>query len=579
MDWMYLFYFLLAALICFGARYAGRGNWNEEYTSLKQMKILQGITALGIVLHHMAQRTCAPWLPSVYIRHGLDSFVPIGYMLVGVFLFCSGFGLYTSVKTKPDYLKGFFRGRILPVILAFYLSEWIYTAIRLISGVKMDFMEILWYLSGLHMANGDAWYAVVIPFFYLVFWLAFRFCKREGTAIFWVFLFTLGYTVLGACIGHQSDWWMQGEWWYNSILLFPLGMVFGKFERKITGALKKGYWFWLPLSLAAAILLLLQSEWLNNNAWGYYSSLRDPMRIPKSLISAGLQWLVALAYVMFSFLVLLKVKIGNRFLGWLGTVTLDLYLMQRVFVDLFGFNFLDTGKIICYIREVPFYTAAVLASAAAAAVVFRWIRLRLTGWICGKKRTPPAGEPDGPRESEALRRARKKAAGPGRAIRILRKWFWPAAGALLLIAGYFALRPTAERTFGGVVVSPPDGFAVQSSDSRYTVWKCTDGDRKVNTLVLDTGIRGETGQRFTTAGEVMESCDWMTERELYVNPQGIRMARGFSIQGTDSPMRRYYVETNEAMILLSMVENEGVDDPDACEEAIRQAADRIRRVP
>ena len=158
MDWMYLFYFLLAALICFGARYAGRGNWNEEYTSLKQMKILQGITALGIVLHHMAQRTCAPWLPSVYIRHGLDSFVPIGYMLVGVFLFCSGFGLYTSVKTKPDYLKGFFRGRILPVILAFYLSEWIYTAIRLISGVKMDFMEILWYLSGLHMANGDAWY-------------------------------------------------------------------------------------------------------------------------------------------------------------------------------------------------------------------------------------------------------------------------------------------------------------------------------------------------------------------------------------------------------------------------------------
>ena len=91
MDWMYLFYFLLAALICFGARYAGRGNWNEEYTSLKQMKILQGITALGIVLHHMAQRTCAPWLPSVYIRHGLDSFVPIGYMLVGVFLFCSGF--------------------------------------------------------------------------------------------------------------------------------------------------------------------------------------------------------------------------------------------------------------------------------------------------------------------------------------------------------------------------------------------------------------------------------------------------------------------------------------------------------
>ena len=410
MDWMYLFYFLLAALICFGAKGMGRGCRNEEYTSLKQMKILQGIGALGIVLHHMAQKTCAPWLPSVYIRHGLDAFVSIGYLLVGLFLFCSGFGLYTSFKTKPDYLKGFFRRRILPVILAFYLSEWIYTGARLAAGVKMKFITILWHLSGLHLANPDAWYAVVIPFFYLVFWLAFRLCKREGAAIFTVFLFTLGYTVLGSCIEHQSDWWMQGEWWYNSILLFPLGLVFGKYEPKITRVLKKGYWFWLLLSLAAVILLFMQSEWLNNHAWGYYSSWRDPMRIPKRLMSASLQWLVALAYVMFSFLVLMKVKIGNRMLALLGGATLDLYLMQRLFVDLFGFTFLDTGKVICYIRDVPLYTAAVLASAAASAAVFRRVRLRLTAWVCGGRKTPPEGEAGGPRESEALRRARKKAA-------------------------------------------------------------------------------------------------------------------------------------------------------------------------
>ena len=578
MDWMYLFFFLLAALIFFGAKYTGRGKWNDEYTSLGQVKMLQGISALGIVLHHMAQRTCAPWIPSVYIRHGLDSFVSIGYMLVGVFLFCSGFGLYRSYQSKPDYLKGFFRRRILPVILAFYLSEWIYTAARLLAGEKMDFMEILWYLSGLHMANPDTWYVVVIPFFYLVFRMAFRFCKREGTAIFWVFLFTAAYTVLGACIEHQNDWWMRGEWWYNSILLFPLGLVFGKHRDQITKGLKKGYWFWLLLSAAAVVLLFLQSEWLNNNAWGYYSSWRDPMRIPKRLMSAGMQWLTALAYVMFCFLVLLKVKIGNKALAWLGTMTLDLYLMQRLFVDLFGYNFLDTGKIICYIRDIPLYTAAVLASAAAAAVMFRWLRLRLTGWICGGRKAPPAGVDGGPRESEALRRARKKAAGPGKAVRILRKWFWPAAGVLLLAAVFFFSRQTPDRTFGGVVVSPPDGFAVQSSDSRYTVWKCAEENRKVSTLVLDTGIRGEAGQRFSTAEEVLESCDWMTERELYVNPQGIRMVRGFSSQGNNDCMRRYYVETKDAVILLSMVENEQFYDTAACEEAIRQAADSIRPV-
>ena len=118
MDWMYLFYFLLALLFFFGAKSTGR-EWNEEYTSLKQTKMLQGIAALGIALHHMGQKTCAPWHPSMYTVHGLDVFVPIGYMLVGLFLFCSGLGLYRSLKSKPDYLKGFFRRRILPIIIAY----------------------------------------------------------------------------------------------------------------------------------------------------------------------------------------------------------------------------------------------------------------------------------------------------------------------------------------------------------------------------------------------------------------------------------------------------------------------------
>ena len=117
MDWMYLFYFLLAGLIFWGARYAGRGEWNEDYTSLKQTKILQGVAALGIALHHMSQKTCAPWHPSAFIVHGMDPFIPMGYMLVGVFLFCSGLGLYKSFKSKPGYLKGFFRRRILPVVI------------------------------------------------------------------------------------------------------------------------------------------------------------------------------------------------------------------------------------------------------------------------------------------------------------------------------------------------------------------------------------------------------------------------------------------------------------------------------
>ena len=379
MDWMYLFYFFLALLVFFGAKSMGRGNWNGEFTSLRQTKILQGITALGIALHHMAQKSCAPWHPAKYVVHGLDPFVPMGYMFVAVFLFCSGLGLYRSLQTKPDYLKGFVRRRILPVVIAFYLSEFIYTGVRLLMGEKMDLTKILWYLSGLHMANFNAWYVIVIPFFYLTFWAAFRFCRREGAAICWVFVFTLAYTVLGTVIDHQNDWWMRGEWWYNSIILFPLGLLFGKYEKPVTRFFRRGYWFWLLLSFALIFLLFQQSEWLNNHGWGYYGEWGDPLKVPHRLMSAGMQWLVSLAYVAFCFLLMMKVRFGNKALAWLGGVTLEFYLMHGIFVELFGYNFLDMGKSLVYIKNVSLFITAVLACAVPATILFRLLLKLLTG--------------------------------------------------------------------------------------------------------------------------------------------------------------------------------------------------------
>lgn len=374
MDQMYLVYFLLGALLCFGARGCGRKEWNEDYTSLKQAKALQGVMVLGVALHHMAQKTCAPWHPRAFIVHGLDFFVPIGYLFVAVFLFCSGFGLYKSWKTKPDYLRHFLRRRILPLVIAFYLSEAVYTAVRLAVGEKMDAAKILWYLSGLRMANYNSWYLIVIPFFYLAFYFAFRFCRKEGTAIGWVFLFTLGYTLLGACIDHQDVWWMRGEWWYNSILLFPLGLVFGKYEARITAFFKKGWAVWLILSFAAVFALYRLSELTTGEWWGYYGeNSLDRLKVIHRLGSAASQWLVCAAFTAFCFLLLMKVRLGNGLLSLLGSVTLEFYLMHGIFVDLFGYDFAGVARSAVYIKNVPLYMLTVLACSALATALFHFL--------------------------------------------------------------------------------------------------------------------------------------------------------------------------------------------------------------
>ncbi|MBQ8110463.1 MAG: acyltransferase [Clostridia bacterium] len=371
---MYLFYFLLGALLFVGARVCGRGEWNEEYTSLRQTRMLLGVAALGVALHHMGQKSCAPWHKQQYIVHGLDFFVPIGFPLVALFLFCSGFGLYRSLKTKPDYLRGFFKRRVAPIVAAYYLSELIYLAVRAAVGQQMETADVLWYLTGLHMANFNAWYAVVIVFFYAAFYLAFRYSRSDGAAILYVTAFTVAYTVFGACLDHQDVWWMQGEWWYNSIIMFPLGLLFGKYEAKLTAFFKRGYPFWLALSLAATVGLFHLSVLVSEVWWGYYGeNWDDPLKVLHRLGSCGAQWLVCVAFVAFCFLLLMKLRLGNRVLGLLGGVTLEFYLIHGVFVELFGYNFQEIAPSLTYIRDVPTYIAAVLACSAVATALFRWL--------------------------------------------------------------------------------------------------------------------------------------------------------------------------------------------------------------
>ena len=96
-------------------------------------------------------------------------------------------------------------------------------------------------------------------------------------------------------------------------------------------------------------------------------------------------------------------------------------------------------------------------------------------------------------------------------------------------------------------------------------------------LVFDAEIRGEHSQGFADAEAVLRDCDWMTEAEIYTNPQGIRMARGYSTKYSGYPERTYYVEIDDGVFLLSMIEDSRYYVPEDCEEAMQEAADKLRR--
>ena len=81
--------------------------------------------------------------------------------------------------------------------------------------------------------------------------------------------------------------------------------------------------------------------------------------------------LASCAFVFFVFMVGMKIKIGNKFLAFMGGLTLEFYLIHGLFVELFGFNFMDSVKSLYYIKNVALYTIAVFALGLVSAIVLK----------------------------------------------------------------------------------------------------------------------------------------------------------------------------------------------------------------
>ena len=205
------------AILLFKAKFFTKGTWNDEVLSLNQTKSILGFCAIGIVFHHLAQKTCAPWLNQEVIVHGLDFFLNLGHLFVALFFFYSGFGLFKSLKSKENYLKGFLGKHLTPIIILYLLinCEFYY--------VGKFFSPYTWYIN-----------AIVI--LYILFYCSFRFVKNDVASICFVALGILIYSFV-------CNWLVLGVWWYNTAFLFVVGIIFAKNEEKIILFFKNKYSF------------------------------------------------------------------------------------------------------------------------------------------------------------------------------------------------------------------------------------------------------------------------------------------------------------------------------------------------
>ena len=366
-----LIYPIIAAILLFGFKKAKKGEFNEEWNSFSETKAIQGLMALCIVCHHTAQQTCVNWLPSGNIVNGLNVFSDTGFLFVGVFFFWSGYWLFKSFKNKQKYLSGFISKRVVAVLVPYVIVCFLFTLERIfVFKEKMPLWFKITNFTGITIGYYFGWYIQAIVVFYLVFYFAFKYSRYDFDAILYVFAGVLLWVVAGLIIDH-NDYFMRGQWWYNSTMLFPFGVLFAKNESKIIEFLKKRFKILVPSSIILFFLSFFFSRFMESIG-GYYGEMMGfpfSKKILYRVLTLTPQLLAAVMFTLFLILICMKAEFHNKVLDFLGSHTLEIYLTHAFFLEYLAISYNYKRDSIFYARPWLLLLVTIILTIPAAVLL------------------------------------------------------------------------------------------------------------------------------------------------------------------------------------------------------------------
>ena len=127
-----------------------------------------------------------------------------------------------------------------------------------------------------------------------------------------------------------------------------------------------------------------------------------------------------------------------------------------------------------------------------------------------------------------------------------------------------------------IAFTVPKYYQKTYSDTRNVIYRCTGEDGKKTAKLIADAIIPDGNERSQESLESLAACDWLTEQEEYVNPQGIRMIRGF-VEVEGHPERRYYIDHGSGLMVIRMMESPEYYSVEDCEEAMRKTVESARR--
>lgn len=332
-------YFLYTAILVMialpGISFAKKKTFVDEPHSYDVFKRLQGLFTIVILIHQLDERI---WEFSEYGGE-LSWYRPFGVLLMGFFFFSFGYEVVISLQTEKNYLKTFLLHRIGMVLGTFFICNSAYIFITLLQGTRYTTDVLIKAFSGVLLLNDHMWFLVEILLLYTVFYIGFCFIKNNIVQYGWMLAVILFIMVISFLNGHDIAGktisnWFEGEWWYNTILLFFVGMVVAQYCDKIILFLKKWYFiiFIIAISVFAICFHCMESIL---EKFGYWTETATTMGYYDKAITFAVQFPMILCFTIIVLLLMMKIKVKNKVLDFMGEISLGIIMMQNTIILIF----------------------------------------------------------------------------------------------------------------------------------------------------------------------------------------------------------------------------------------------------
>lgn len=316
---MIIFILILVAIICSGLTVAKKGEFFADYMSPKNTSTINAIFSVLIFISHATNYIGNQNLTGALDEPYVSLKVFLHQLVVVTYLFFSGFGIMESIKKKGTaYVKAMPVNRLFKLWYHFAIVIVLYTIVRIgIMGVKYSLKDYLLAYTGYTTIGNSNWYLFVTFALYIIVIVSFLiFKKSKVLATGFVCILSVLFIIFERKMGLPTQN-------YNTVICFPLGMIYSLAKPYIDKILMKNDLIWYTGFTASVAVFAFFSR----NRYGLVE-LKNPL-LDEIASFVSYEFFVCAALIMLA-IGMMKINIKSSVLDWFGEHIFSFFILQRI---------------------------------------------------------------------------------------------------------------------------------------------------------------------------------------------------------------------------------------------------------